>query len=251
MSDLDGYQKWALGMASPVTTKSRGSMLLAAALGLAGEGGEVADMVKKLLFHREGGSLDELSVEQRGKFIDEASDVLWYLALLGSALDVTLSEVLAYNVDKLTRRHGGRGFNYSAYEGTTHVGAAVDPGAPGGDRTVTNTLARASRYQSVLESMTASERERLLYGNDVPEGSMTAREFEERYGDHWTDKDQAELEAGRYGNKPPRIEGEGWMKLHKPTTQLPEGFMDAGKMDWTMDLTGNVEPDPDPGSFEE
>lgn len=68
-----------------------------AALGLAGESGEVADLVKKHLF--QGHPLDLDSV------IKEAGDCLWYVSLVATACGVTLEELAQRNIDKLMKRY--------------------------------------------------------------------------------------------------------------------------------------------------
>ena len=72
-------------------------MLVWNALGLAGEAGEVADTVKKAVFHQHGLERDEL--------IKELGDVLWYVAALCSKLDTPLSEVMERNIAKLKKRY--------------------------------------------------------------------------------------------------------------------------------------------------
>jgi NTP pyrophosphatase (non-canonical NTP hydrolase) len=67
------------------------------ALGLAGESGEVVDMVKKWLF--QGHELDCLDL------LDEMGDVLWYIALMCSAFGWTLDDAIRANVDKLHMRY--------------------------------------------------------------------------------------------------------------------------------------------------
>ena len=67
------------------------------ATGLSGEAGEVIDLIKKAVFHEHG--LDE------GKLIKELGDVLWYVAALCSVLGVSLSDVMAANIDKLRARY--------------------------------------------------------------------------------------------------------------------------------------------------
>ena len=72
-------------------------MLVWNAIGLAGEAGEVADTVKKAVFHRHGVNRDEL--------IKELGDVLWYVAALCTKLDVPMSEVMERNIAKLRQRY--------------------------------------------------------------------------------------------------------------------------------------------------
>lgn len=67
------------------------------ALGLTGEAGEVADIIKKHVFH--GHTLD------KEELIKELGDVMWYLATLASTLDVTIEEIACRNVAKLQRRY--------------------------------------------------------------------------------------------------------------------------------------------------
>ena len=66
-------------------------------LGVAGEAGEVADLIKKILHHDT--SLD------KDKLIKEMGDVRWYLEYLCATLDVTMEEVEARNIEKLRKRY--------------------------------------------------------------------------------------------------------------------------------------------------
>jgi NTP pyrophosphatase (non-canonical NTP hydrolase) len=72
-------------------------MLVWNALGIAGEAGEVADLIKKAVFHRHGLDQDAL--------IKELGDVLWYAAALCSKIGVPMSEVMARNIEKLKVRY--------------------------------------------------------------------------------------------------------------------------------------------------
>ena len=67
------------------------------ALGLTGEAGEVADTIKKAVFHRHTLNRDEL--------IKELGDVLWYVAALCTKIDVPMGMVMQYNIDKLKKRY--------------------------------------------------------------------------------------------------------------------------------------------------
>ncbi len=71
--------------------------LLNAVLGLCGEAGEVADLLKKTKF--QGHELN------REKVADELGDILWYIALGCKALHVPMEEIARRNVDKLRRRY--------------------------------------------------------------------------------------------------------------------------------------------------
>ena len=89
------YQRMAMRTAGDYASDF--DMMRNAVYGLNGETGEVIDMLKKHEF--QGHDLD------RDKLIDEAGDVAWYLALLASALGVSLEEIMQKNVDKLKKRY--------------------------------------------------------------------------------------------------------------------------------------------------
>lgn len=74
-------------------------------LGLAGEAGEVADLIKKHLFH--GHPLDP------DKVVLELGDVLWYIAQTARVVGRSLDDVAQANLDKLARRYP-EGFSYEA-----------------------------------------------------------------------------------------------------------------------------------------
>lgn len=78
-----------------LTTEQR--TLLNWGLGLTGEAGEVADLLKKHVFH--GHELD------REKLVKELGDVLWYLAALADTLQTDLSAVMFKNIEKLRKRY--------------------------------------------------------------------------------------------------------------------------------------------------
>lgn len=70
-------------------------------LGLTGEAGEVANIVKKI--QRDFGG--EITDEIRLKLKDELGDVLWYISACADELGLTLREIAEFNVEKLTKRH--------------------------------------------------------------------------------------------------------------------------------------------------
>lgn len=77
--------------------KDFATRMVTSALGLTGEAGEVADLVKKMTAH--GHEWD------RERLADELGDVLWYLAEAASALEMSLEEIAAMNVAKLKARY--------------------------------------------------------------------------------------------------------------------------------------------------
>jgi len=67
------------------------------ALGLAGESGETADLIKKEVGH--GHEPDA------AKACEELGDLLWYLACLAGEYDLTLETVAQVNITKLIARY--------------------------------------------------------------------------------------------------------------------------------------------------
>ena len=72
-------------------------LVMNAALGLCGESGEVADLVKK---HRFQGH--DLDFEHIAK---ELGDIAWYLAVGAYSIGYDLEKILQMNVDKLKARY--------------------------------------------------------------------------------------------------------------------------------------------------
>lgn len=70
-------------------------------LGLTGEAGEVANIVKKI--QRDYGG--EITDDIRAKLKDELGDVLWYISACADELGLTLQEIAEFNVGKLAKRH--------------------------------------------------------------------------------------------------------------------------------------------------
>jgi len=69
-------------------------------LGLAGEAGEVANKVKKIIRENDG----VVTPESRDMIIKELGDVLWYAAQLATELQVDFEDVAAKNIEKLRSR---------------------------------------------------------------------------------------------------------------------------------------------------
>lgn len=70
-------------------------------LGLAGEAGEVADKVKKVLRDK-GGNFTH--AETKHAIAEEIGDVMWYCATLSHDLGFTLEEICQMNYEKLKSR---------------------------------------------------------------------------------------------------------------------------------------------------
>jgi len=69
-------------------------------LGLAGEAGEVAEKIKKVIRDKRG-KIDDKTKEEIKK---ELGDVLWYVAQIASELKLSLDEVADLNIEKLSDR---------------------------------------------------------------------------------------------------------------------------------------------------
>ena len=94
--DFNSYQRMAKTTAIyPATHK-----ILYPALGLAGEAGEVANKVKKLI--RDGTS--SLPKEWKEQIGSEIGDCLWYCAVLADDLGISLGRIAAQNEKKLAKR---------------------------------------------------------------------------------------------------------------------------------------------------
>src|ERR1043166_5808 len=95
------FQEYQLEASETALYPRRLSNIEYATLGLAGEAGEVANIVKKIQRDHGGGIKDEI----RGKLKDELGDVLWYISACADELGLTLSEIAEFNVNKLAKRH--------------------------------------------------------------------------------------------------------------------------------------------------
>lgn len=96
MSHGYDYRKEVIRNLNPQHVPSERDVINLGAMGLAGEAGEVADLVKKHLFHQV--PLD------RDKLIKELGDVRWYFEVLCHAAGTTIEEVEKLNVEKLRKR---------------------------------------------------------------------------------------------------------------------------------------------------
>lgn len=93
---INEYQAAALRTAQ--TEKFLASdLLLNSALGLCGESGEVADLVKKHLFQGHDLDLDHVA--------KELGDISWYLAVGAYAIGLDLESIFRMNKEKLEARY--------------------------------------------------------------------------------------------------------------------------------------------------
>jgi len=75
----------------------RDMVITKGALCIAGEAGELANAVKKMLWHGHG--VDGV------KIMDECGDILWYLTTTLHGLGFTLEQAAQYNIAKLKKRY--------------------------------------------------------------------------------------------------------------------------------------------------
>ena len=92
---INEYQK--LAMRTSNQELSNAMHLVNGALGLCGESGEVADIVKK--FWMQGHNLDQ------GHIAKELGDICWYIAETATAIGYDLETIMQMNIDKLMKRY--------------------------------------------------------------------------------------------------------------------------------------------------
>jgi len=77
-----------------------GSNFIYPTLGLAGEAGEVAEKIKKVI--RDDGG--EVLPEKKKEIEKELGDVLWYVSQIATELGLELESIAAKNIEKLYSR---------------------------------------------------------------------------------------------------------------------------------------------------
>ncbi len=92
---FDEYQRLALRTAGH--REDTQQVLTYTALGLTGESGEVAEVIKKAFFHAH--PLDKEALSK------ELGDVLWYLAVMADGLGIGLEQIAQSNIEKLRKRY--------------------------------------------------------------------------------------------------------------------------------------------------
>lgn len=100
MKDITEYQERTKLTAKPLADDSKATRDLIIcnwSMGLAGETGELVDLIKKHVHHGHDLDLD--------KVVKEMGDVTWYLAMLANELNISLEEVLKANLIKLSSRY--------------------------------------------------------------------------------------------------------------------------------------------------
>ncbi len=95
---FEEYQKKALETA--LYLEDERNKVIYPSLGLAGEAGEVANKVKKVLRDKNW----DFSSEIRNEVEGELGDVLWYVAQVATDLNLSLENIVKRNIEKLASR---------------------------------------------------------------------------------------------------------------------------------------------------
>lgn len=95
MSRFQEYQHAVARTAAPYDDTIKAKSVFG--LGIAGEAGEVADLIKKEVGHGHP--------ENREKVLKELGDVLWYVAAIASVYELRLSDIADANIEKLKKRY--------------------------------------------------------------------------------------------------------------------------------------------------
>ena len=114
---ISDYQRLAGMTARPGEDMEKRRMI--AALGLTGEAGELAEVVKKEVGHGHP--------EDREKIAKELGDVMWYVAAVASTYGLCLENVAEANIAKLRARYP-EGFSTAASIARVDLNAEVASG---------------------------------------------------------------------------------------------------------------------------
>ena len=125
--DLKLYQEFVRGVTSEASNSSTEmanriealenetganvALLMTGAIGIASEGGEFAEIVKKCVF--QGKPLD---ADTQFHIKRELGDIMWYWANSCRALGIDPNDVLAENIEKLKARYPGGEFDVTNSE---------------------------------------------------------------------------------------------------------------------------------------
>jgi len=109
--DLKNYQELCKTTAKKEEDKNQ--EILNWGLGIAGEAGDVASCIKKVVFHK------NISVKEGIK--ENLGDLMWYVAMTCNFFEWSFQDVLNENIEKLKKRHP-QGFTYeTAQRGGTMI----------------------------------------------------------------------------------------------------------------------------------
>ncbi|QNI20360.1 nucleoside triphosphate pyrophosphohydrolase family protein [Bacillus phage 1_ICo-2020] len=116
INELNDYQEKALRTWN-IGENTKNERLSNVALGLAGEGGEVADAVKKAIHHGHGFKATNSPKGSKAVSTDdiakELGDIMYYVSVGAHELGYTLQEIAEININKLAKRYP-EGFSVEA-----------------------------------------------------------------------------------------------------------------------------------------
>ena len=101
--NINDYQEYVKNGSSEKYTKQL------SIIGLIGEVGELADVVKKEVIYEDMSKFIEkygMSIDE--KIIDEAGDCLWQFINILNQYNIPIDTVINKNVEKLNERHGNK-----------------------------------------------------------------------------------------------------------------------------------------------
>jgi len=108
--DINEYQELTKRTAG--NYKSKKKALTNWGLGVAGEAGDIAGCIKKILFHQN---------DQSDGVRENIGDTMWYLAMICNTMGWKLEDIMKENIEKLRKRYP-EGFNFKdARRGKTRV----------------------------------------------------------------------------------------------------------------------------------
>ena len=115
INELNSYQEKALRTWN--VDNSIEFRLQNVALGLAGEAGEVADMIKKAIHHGHGFkppfTRDKPKAVDTNELAKELGDIMYYVSVGAHELGYSLQEIAEININKLAKRYP-EGFSVEA-----------------------------------------------------------------------------------------------------------------------------------------
>jgi NTP pyrophosphatase (non-canonical NTP hydrolase) len=94
---MTGNEYQTAAMRTSSKTSSADQHLINGALGLAGESGGVAEIVKKAFMQGHPLNLEHIA--------KELGDILWYVAETATAIGYDLDTIMQMNIDKLKKRY--------------------------------------------------------------------------------------------------------------------------------------------------
>lgn len=100
ITELDEYQRLAMSTLYQ-QFEDKGKQLEYGVLALCGEAGELANVIKHVVYYKD-------TSMSGADIVDELSDVLWYVSCIADALNVKLSEIATFNIKKVLAKQKAR-----------------------------------------------------------------------------------------------------------------------------------------------